>query len=210
MGRNNWGYSSGGGGGGSSSYSGSYGWHGSGGGGGGGGGGSSRGYIAQNPNSSAAPAYNSARAVTQQQIVRGTIVAFANIRVGWTIYNIGESLDNFLPNNPKCNKFVYDVTTLAGASPGLPNQPSNWDWIQGARGGRPPLASQWADPNYVIPGWTVVASPEPGDVASSGKHVGIVYINGLTISATLRGGVVKNEFGFREGENIVFRRFTGY
>jgi hypothetical protein len=63
MGRNNWGYSSGGGGGGSSSYSGSYGWHGSGGGGGGGGGGgSSRGYIAQNPNSSAAPAYNSARA----------------------------------------------------------------------------------------------------------------------------------------------------
>jgi len=39
---------------------------------------------------------------------------------------------------------------------------------------------------------------------------GIVYINCLTISATLREGVVRNDWGFREGQTIVFRRFTGY
>jgi len=110
---------------------------------------------------------------------------------------------------PKCNLFVYDVTTSAGASPGLPNQPGSSDWLRGARGGRPPTAGQWADPNFAIPGWSVVGSPEPGDVASSGRHVGIVYGNGLTLSATTLDGVVRSEFGFRPGEIIVFRRFIG-
>ena len=60
----------------------------------------------------------------------------------------------------KCNLFVYDVTTEAGASPGLPG-----GWF----GGNPPTAGQWADPNYVIPGWRVLpaaTAPEPGDVAA--------------------------------------------
>ena len=50
----------------------------------------------------------------------------------------------------------------------------------------------------------------PGDVASFSGHVGIVSGNGLTISATLHNGVVRNDWGFRTGRTPVFRRFVGY
>lgn len=138
------------------------------------------------------------------------IVGIANGFVESTEYNLMRRQGNFLVGNPKCNKFVYDVTLQAGASPGLPNLPGRSDILRGATGARPPVASQWADPNYSIPGWVSVSSPMPGDIASFQGHVGIVYGNGLTISATLRDGVVRNDWGFRSGQTPVFRRFVGY
>ena len=134
------------------------------------------------------------------------IVGIANSYVGSTDYNLLSRKDDFLRGNPKCNKFVYDVLLRAGASPGLPNQPGRW----GLSGPKPPIASQWANTNYSIPGWVVVNSPFPGDVASFNGHVGIVIGNGLTISATLYDGVVRNDWGFRSGQTPVFRRFVGY
>jgi cell wall-associated NlpC family hydrolase len=77
-------------------------------------------------------------------------------------------------------------------------------------GPKPPIAAQWANANYNISGWVVVSSPMPGDVASFSGHVGIVSGNGLTISATLHNGVVRNDWGFRTGRTPVFRRFVGY
>lgn len=134
------------------------------------------------------------------------IVGIANGYVGSTDYNLLSKQGDFLPGNPKCNKFVYDVLLQAGASSGLPNQPGRW----GMPGPKPPIAAQWANANYNIPGWVVVSSPMPGDVASFSGHVGIVFGNGLTISATLRDGVVRNDWGFRTGQTPVFRRFVGY
>ncbi len=134
------------------------------------------------------------------------IAEIANGYVGSTDYNLLSKKDDFLPGNPKCNKFVYDVLLQAGASPGLPNQPGRW----GMPGSKPPIAVQWANTNYNIPGWVVVSSPMPGDIASFNGHVGIVFVNGLTISATLRDGVVRNDWGFRAGQTPVFRRFVGY
>jgi RHS repeat-associated protein len=134
------------------------------------------------------------------------IVGIANAYVGSTDYNLLSKKSDFLPGNPKCNKFVYDVLLQAGASPGLPNQSGRW----GIPGPKPPIAIQWANANYNIPGWVIVSSPMPGDVASFNGHVGIVFRYGLTISATLRDGVVRNDWGFRTGQTPVFRRFVGY
>ena len=134
------------------------------------------------------------------------IVGIANGYVGSIDYNLLSKKGDFLPGNTKCNKFVYDVLLQAGASPGLPNQPGRW----GMPGPKPPIAAQWANANYNISGWVVVSSPMPGDVASFSGHVGIVSGNGLTISATLHNGVVRNDWGFRTGRTPVFRRFAGY
>jgi len=134
------------------------------------------------------------------------IVGIANGYVGSIDYNLLSKKGDFLPGNTKCNKFVYDVLLQAGASPGLPNQPDIW----GMPGPKPPIAAQWANANYNIPGWVVVSSPTPGDVASFSGHVGITFGNGLTISATLHNGVVRNDWGFRIGQTPVFRRFVGY
>ena len=114
---------------------------------------------------------------------------------------------NFLSGEPKCNLYVYEVTFAADASPGLPNRPGRWAQLRGASGARPPIASQWADSGYNIPGWVVVSSPRPGDVASFGGHVGIVIGNNQTISVGGRGLDI-GPFGFRETESPTFRRFA--
>ncbi len=61
----------------------------------------------------------------------------------------------------KCFLFVRDVLDAAGADPGTPN------WLHGLP--RPPLAGQWGDPDFEIPGWVVLKDGEslaPGDVVA--------------------------------------------
>jgi hypothetical protein len=97
--------------------------------------------------------------------------------VGSTAWADETTNGDFGPGDNKCNKFVYDVLTAAGASPGEPN---------GRFFKYPPTAGQWADPNYNIPGWDVLGSddtPRPGDVVAQqigyvGRATGHVMIVG--------------------------------
>ncbi|MBI2383536.1 MAG: CHAP domain-containing protein [Gammaproteobacteria bacterium] len=107
--------------------------------------------------------------------------------------------------DPKCNLFVSDVASLANAGVPLVNG-----------GVYPPTAAQWADPSFDIPGWEVVSTPNPGDIAAIAKsslnatgHVGIVAGDRLTVSATTTHGVVRNDWAFRQGQSPTFRRYVG-
>lgn len=103
----------------------------------------------------------------------------------------------------KCNFFVGDVLKEAGI-------PIPWTWQDGTIQDfmRPPLAQEWSNTNYHIPGWTIVHNPQPGDVVAFGGHVGIVYKAGESISAD-GNSIVKSPFGFRSHERPVFRRYIG-
>jgi hypothetical protein len=57
--------------------------------------------------------------------------------------------DNFPKGSNKCNKFVYDVTTEAGARPLIK--------------GRPPLAAEWATRSVKIPNWRSLNQRRPRD-----------------------------------------------
>jgi len=102
----------------------------------------------------------------------------------------------------KCNLFVNDMLTLGGDPP--PRFP----------GDRVPSAKDWGDTATVIPGYYVIpreTKPEPGDIISTGSHVGIYFpsYNGENriISASLITGRVEwNDFGFRSNQDIVIRR----
>lgn len=116
----------------------------------------------------------------------------------------------------KCNKFVADVLTKAGASPGMPN--GFWNKY-------PPTAGQWADPDYVIPGWRIVKNPQPGDVVAqkipysdASGHVMIVGRNGTVIGTGEHGhgphGTIEHipmpgALGPNPGGPMVFRRWVG-
>jgi hypothetical protein len=88
----------------------------------------------------------------------------------------------FGPGTNKCNLFVYNVLSAAGADPGAPN---------GYFHKNPPSAGQWGDPDYDIPGWEVLdlrESPQPGDViaqkldySDASGHVMIVGPNNTVI-----------------------------
>ncbi|WP_158285413.1 CHAP domain-containing protein [Azospirillum sp. TSH64] len=114
----------------------------------------------------------------------------------------------------KCNLFVYDALTQAGAKVPLETRwsISNFGYVS-----YPPLAGQWGDPSHTIQGWVVVTDPQPGDVAAipsnaggASGHVGIVSGDGKTISATDKS-VVENDWGFRDDQKgtVVFRRYVG-
>jgi hypothetical protein len=142
--------------------------------------------------------------------LKGMPKSFEGTR-GKEIYGIGDN---------KCNLFVYEMLTQAGArvEMGLREQPATD--IQHAY---PPLAGQWADPSFPVPGFEVLTvppdSPQPGDVAAvkhaswdASGHVGIVVGSNKTVSATPEDGVVHNDWGFRpeqEGE-VVYRRYVGW
>jgi hypothetical protein len=109
--------------------------------------------------------------------------------------------------DPKCNLFVSDVATEAGAR------------VPFINGGKyPPTAGQWADTSLNIPDWSLVSDPQAGDVAAISSpsltatgHVGIVAPGNQTISATPVEGVRLRPWGFRPEEipHTVFRRYTG-
>ncbi len=123
------------------------------------------------------------------QRVRENIANTAEKYINSTAWITNGTRGNFGNPSNKCNLFVYEALTEAGASPGLPN---------GRLGGSPPSAGQWADPTYTIPGWRVLASdesPEPGDVVAqqigysdATGHVMIVGQNGTVIGTGGQNG----------------------
>jgi hypothetical protein len=128
----------------------------------------------------------------QVALIRQKIVDGANAQIGSTAWTFKVAKGNFPAGTDKCNLFVHEMLTDAGASPGLPN--GHWYWKH-----YPPGAAQWADPSYAIPGWRVLGpdeSPQPGDVVAQAKD----YANGATGHVTTVGpnntfvGVGKPEY----------------
>ena len=121
----------------------------------------------------------------------------------------------------QCNIFVADKLRESGAR--VPNVggysgmagPEASDWLHettgGRMGGHAPSASDWH--RGKVPGFEQVhGAPQKGDVATDGKHVGIVSRPGKTVSVTTHdpkesdyGRVVENDWGFRPGST---RRVT--
>jgi hypothetical protein len=115
----------------------------------------------------------------QVALIRQKIADGANAQIGSTAWTFGVAKGNFPAGTDKCNLFVHEMLTDAGASPGLPN--GRWYWKH-----YPPGAAQWADPSYAIPGWRVLGpdeSPQPGDVVAQAKD----YANGATGHVTTVG-----------------------
>ena len=120
--------------------------------------------------------------------VRDNIVKTAEKYIGSQAWIDAATRRNYPAGSNKCNLFVYEILTEAGASPGLPN---------GRLWGSPPLAGQWADPSYAIPGWEVLTPaqvPEPGDVlaqqigySDASGHVMIVGGDNTVIGTGTQG-----------------------
>ena len=148
------------------------------------------------------------------------IVDRASVQIGSGDWHFNVAKGNFGPNKDKCNLFVYDMLTDAGASPGLPN--GHW-WNP-----YPPTAENWADPSFAIPGWRVLGSgesPQPGDVVGqriqwengATGHVMIVGPNatfiGVGTSEKIESVAPKTMGGIypdpktRPGGLLVYRRY---
>jgi hypothetical protein len=95
-----------------------------------------------NPTSTASPV-NQARMDDPLALARQKIVEAAQKQIGSGDWHFDVAKGNFGPKTDKCNLFVYDVLTDAGANPGLPN--GHW-WKS-----YPPTAGNWADPSFAIP-----------------------------------------------------------
>ena len=121
------------------------------------------------------------------------IVELASGQIGSGAWDTNVAKGNFAKGKDKCNLFVYDTLADAGASPGLPN--GHWWWEH-----YPPLAGNWADPTFAIPGWRVLSSgesPQPGDVV--GQR--IQWPNGATGHVMIVGPNA-NLIGVGESEKI--------
>jgi hypothetical protein len=130
------------------------------------------------------------------------IVRVAESKVGNSDYLQSGTKGNFGPGAPKCNQWAYDILTEAGFDVPL---------INGIKNSYPPLARDWANPRTSIGDWkVVVGSPaQPGDVISDGIHVGIVTrSSGIdrTVSAPDVKPVLRNDWGFRNGQRVAIRR----
>jgi hypothetical protein len=138
------------------------------------------------------------------------------------IFKGPEGDDAYLPGNNKCNLFVYEMLALSGVRVPLTEYESRFN----SNRLRPPLAREWANPQFAIPGFEVLKVPpdipQPGDVAARAKvswdatgHVGIVAgaADGSTRStvSARSDGVVHNDWGFRANNDgpVVFRRYVG-
>jgi hypothetical protein len=90
---------------------------------------------------------------------RRNIDAIAQSYVGSLKWNFRKRKPPFPANSNKCNLFVYNVTTEAGAEPRLPGR-SDWPM---------PTVSEWASPKVKIPDWRLLrddGAPQSGDVAA--------------------------------------------
>mgnify|MGYP001627172822 CR=1 FL=1 len=136
---------------------------------------------------------------------------------GFTNWSLNSFRGDFWFGDYKCNQFVYEITSAAGASPGLPNKGGLGARLPG-RGPYPPTAGQWGDPQFNITNWRNLDSgenPRRGDVISIPRqtmnatgHVGIVLRPGVVVSAATRS-VVINDWGFRTNQAPKLRRFSG-
>jgi hypothetical protein len=151
----------------------------------------------------------------QLALMRQKIVEAAQKQIGSGDWHFDVAKGNFGPKTDKCNLFVYDMLADAGASPGLPN--GHW-W----RKHYPPLAGNWADPSFAIPGWRVLGSgesPQPGDVVGqriqwpngATGHVMIVGPNanfiGVGDSEMIESVAAKMMGKDKPGGLLVYRRY---
>ncbi len=116
--------------------------------------------------------------------VREAIVKTAMKYVGSQSWKDATPRGHYPANSNKCNLFVYEVLTAAGASPGLPH--GHW-WSSYY----PPLAGDWASAGYDIPHWRLLApkeSPEPGDVVA--QRINYSDASGHTMIVGPHGTVV--------------------
>jgi hypothetical protein len=113
----------------------------------------------------------------QLALIRQKIVESAQQNIGSTAWDFKPARETYPTLTDKCNLFVYEMLTGAGASPGTPH-----GWIHKSS----PRAAEWADPNYAIPGWRVLGQdepPQPGDVVAQPK----AYQNGASGHAMIVG-----------------------
>ncbi len=130
------------------------------------------------------------------------IVDLARGEVGSTVWARAANRSPYGPPQAwKCNIFVYEIATNAGASIPLNTR---FSWRNRGRVQYPPLARDWERSS--ISGWSTVNIPQPGDVAAYSGHVGFVSSPNTTISAT-ETNVVENDWGFRGGQKPVFKRY---
>ncbi len=147
---------------------------------------------------------------------RKKIIKNARAKEGISDYAYKTEIDNFGEDTNKCNKYVYDVLEESGASPGTPNGNS----LKKAVGlGSPPTAGDWANPDFNIPNWDVVSTPQAGDVvayahqySNATGHVAIMLSDKLSIGAN-KTTVRVTDFGSNPsrlpaGATYVYRRYT--
>ena len=118
----------------------------------------------------------------------------------------------------KCNKFVCDVANAAKARIEMKTDDHGLQW--------PPLAGDFGDPSYPIPGWKIVATPQPGDIVAqlrgyedASGHVGIIVDDSLNVISARSVGLTKEPLEVVFPENfrgnsfvkgkIVYRRYVG-
>jgi len=104
----------------------------------------------------------------------------------------------------KCNIFVYEVLRAAGAK--IPLIGGMLGWATDGKYGYPPSAYDWENENIKINGWAITKHPKPGDVVSTGEHVGIYIGNGKMISAA-RDKIVMTDL--KSYENYTYRHYEG-
>jgi hypothetical protein len=123
----------------------------------------------------------------------------------------------------KCSEFVADTCDAAGVGTIVPR-----NFHVTRRNSYPPVAGDWADPAVNIPGWVVVTTPRPGDIAAQ-KHdflerefvasghcmiVNTVTPTGGTtigLNSNHDGRVEVSTWGFRASQagKVVFKRYMG-
>ncbi|MXS72119.1 RHS repeat-associated core domain-containing protein [Flavobacteriaceae bacterium W22] len=125
----------------------------------------------------------------------------------------------FSAGTNKCNLFVDEVLEETGIY--TPND----NGILGLVGfGTPVTAGQWADPNFIVPGWEIVTSPQAGDIVAISAnfsdatgHVGIMISNKESIYAE-HSRIKMSDFGYSHrhfknypgNSGYVYRRYMGY
>jgi len=158
--------------------------------------------------------------------VRERIAAIAKSYIGSNQWAYDKARGPYGPDTNKCNLFVHEVLGEAGAALAYMNGGVAYNLFGIGDAKYPVLAGQWGDPNFAIPGWSVVnGAPMPGDIvaqqsfyADASGHVGI-YLPGslgqhqtVSVSSNTQT-VVHNGWGYRSSDwkkgDIVVRRYTG-
>jgi hypothetical protein len=149
---------------------------------------------------------------TNNLIRRGALNDAANQSVGTKDYNYDVATPRTGANKLKCTDYVFGISRANKKTPRIPTIPDG-------KGGRMyPLASQLADPNVNLPNWRMLApgeTPQPGDVASTGIHAGIVTDNSegnvsAHVTCNANGSAVYGLAGqFSGNANTRYRRYIG-
>ena len=150
---------------------------------------------------------------------RKEIVKNARSNNGSTNWAYEDRNGRYGPGTNKCNVFVDDMLDASGIYTPDPNGMSS-----SLRLGSPVTAGQWADPNYNIPGWKVVGSPQAGDVVAiranfsdASGHVAIMVSPTQSIGAghnevhvTDFGSSSRHFSDFPGNNGYVYRRYIGF